>query len=323
MKIVNANNWQLSVPVTVCIITYNHERYIEQALDSVLAQITDFKFQIVIADDNSSDGTSSILLRYAEEFSDRISLLLQDHNQGPARNFNDLMAYPNSPYISYLEGDDYWTDERKLQLQYDCVVNNPTIALVYTDAYRLLNGALVEFYQESKPSEFPMDLFQFLDSGLTTVPSCTSFIRRDVIQDFIKAWPSLEKNLFHGDFLLWCIAGKHGKLSFLNTKTAVYRVHQSGIVRSTPMSVTLERGLLLNRFLSEYLGPEFKSHFNRGEWWYYLELSYLEIQKRNTMKSMGLALRSVWSSVLNGHHNQIQILRDYFYRFRNRNGLTL
>ncbi len=81
--------------VSVCIITYNHELFIREAIDSVLMQQVDFELEIIIADDHSTDGTRAILESYQNKYPDRIRLLLQPQNQGPARNWLELMAMPN------------------------------------------------------------------------------------------------------------------------------------------------------------------------------------------------------------------------------------
>ena len=82
--------------LTVCIITYNHEKYIKQALDSVLNQITDFEWNILIADDFSNDNTRKIIQEYKELYQDKIQLLLQNKNVGSAQNFKNLINKPSS-----------------------------------------------------------------------------------------------------------------------------------------------------------------------------------------------------------------------------------
>jgi glycosyltransferase involved in cell wall biosynthesis len=284
----------------------------------VLSQKTNFPFHIVIADDCSPDGTREIIRNYANRYPDRITLLLQQTNKGAGWNFHNLIDYPNSPFIAYMEGDDYWISDEKLQIQYDTISADSTLSVVYADSYRLLNGEFVEFYEFKRPLKHAIGLKEFLLHGANTIPSCTALIRKPVIEEFLKIWVKIEDQLFHGDFLLWCIAGKLGDLKFIDQKFGVYRVHQNGIMRSTPNVRTLTSGLFLNHFLVDYLGPAYKRHFLAGDWWYHLEIAFLAIQEKQWLRSIAFLLRSLISATRYGQGRQIQILRDYLYRVRNR-----
>jgi len=105
--------------LSVCLITYNHVKYIEQAIEGVLMQQVDFSFELVIADDFSTDGTRELLLAYKKKYPELIKLILQKKNVGPAKNWMNLITFPQCKYIAYFEGDDYWTDPYKLQKQVD------------------------------------------------------------------------------------------------------------------------------------------------------------------------------------------------------------
>lgn len=103
--------------VTVVCITYNHEKYIAQALDSFLAQKTNFKFKVFVGEDCGSDGTADIVRQYAQRYPDIIVSFLREENMGAQRNLIDLCQRATSPYIAFCEGDDYWIDDHKLQKQ--------------------------------------------------------------------------------------------------------------------------------------------------------------------------------------------------------------
>ena len=107
--------------VTVVCITYNHEDFIADALESFLLQETDFKFKVFVGDDCSTDRTPEIVKVYAEEFPDIIVPFCREENLGGLgkRNLIDLCNRATSPYIAFCEGDDYWVDRKKLQKQFD------------------------------------------------------------------------------------------------------------------------------------------------------------------------------------------------------------
>lgn len=111
--------------VTVVLLTYNHVKYVAQALDSVLCQKTNFDYQILIGDDCSGDGTREILKDYAKKYKEKIHLILRKQNIGATNNVKDLIARANGKYIAFLETDDYWCCEDKLQKQYDFMESHP------------------------------------------------------------------------------------------------------------------------------------------------------------------------------------------------------
>ncbi|WMJ84945.1 glycosyltransferase [Oscillospiraceae bacterium MB24-C1] len=115
---------QESIAVSVLVISYNHARYIRQALNSILAQQTDFQFEILVGDDASQDGTAQIILDLAQN-EPRIQPVLRPHNMGATRNLYDLQNRACGAYLAYLEGDDYWCDVHKLQKQVDFLAAYP------------------------------------------------------------------------------------------------------------------------------------------------------------------------------------------------------
>lgn len=103
--------------VDVVMLVYNHEKYIIQALESILKQQTKYRFRILIGEDYSTDNTRSIVMDYYKRYPDKISLLLWKQNGGMHRNANTLMKMCKANYIAYCEGDDYWTDMSKIEKQ--------------------------------------------------------------------------------------------------------------------------------------------------------------------------------------------------------------
>ena len=113
--------------LSVIFITYNHEKYVEKALRSVLSQKTDFDFEVVIGEDCSGDNTREIIRSVLEDYKTaNVKLLFAEKNSGwPTKNvYNTTMACEGE-YLAYLEGDDYWSDEYKLQKQVDFLKTHP------------------------------------------------------------------------------------------------------------------------------------------------------------------------------------------------------
>lgn len=119
--------------VSVGLMTYNHEKFIGKAIESVLMQEVNFTYELLIAEDCSTDRTREIVLAYKKKYPDVIRLLLQDQNVGMKKNSNDLRRACCGKYRANLEGDDYWIDPGKLQKQVDFLENNPDFVAIGGD----------------------------------------------------------------------------------------------------------------------------------------------------------------------------------------------
>jgi glycosyltransferase involved in cell wall biosynthesis len=202
--------------------------YIRQAIDSVLMQKVNFSWELIIADDSSTDGTRNILQEYKTKYPDFITLILQEKNVGAYKNWIDLITYPQSKYIAYFEGDDYWTDPHKLQKQVDFMEANPDYAMVHT-RYLFYIEKTKSFKQASllkKSGDVFYDLLICNNIGTATV-----LMKKDYVTEAINA------NILHSDFLmsdypLWLYFAQHHKIGYLDDCTTVYRILEESAART-------------------------------------------------------------------------------------------
>lgn len=114
--------------VSVCVLTYNHGKYIRDALEGILMQEVNFEYEILVCDDASIDNTQMILREYKEKYPDKVNLFLEKENQYSKGNkrafYQNVVILARGKYIAYCEGDDYWTDKTKLQRQFDFMEKN-------------------------------------------------------------------------------------------------------------------------------------------------------------------------------------------------------
>lgn len=110
---------------TVLMVSYNHSKYIRKALESVLAQKTEYNFIIKIFDDCSTDGTQEIIKEYCEKYPNLIQACFSEHNLGAQANILRAYKSVDTKYLAMLECDDYWCDKNKLQLQIKALEENP------------------------------------------------------------------------------------------------------------------------------------------------------------------------------------------------------
>jgi glycosyltransferase involved in cell wall biosynthesis len=244
--------------LTVCIITYNHEDFIVKALESVLNQITEFDFQIVIADDFSTDNTRGILEKYKSIYSDKITLIFQKENVGAAKNWHDLISFPKTKYIAYLEGDDYWIDSNKLQKQVDFLEQNIDYSMCFHNATESSNGILKKetFCKMIKVQNLNLEDFMFKH----IVPSASILFRNNI------EFPEWTVKVSSGDKLLIFLNAINGKIHYMKDVMSHYNVTDNGESRSVE-----HRGLnkvynmaYLYAKLDEHTNYKFKETLKRG-----------------------------------------------------------
>ncbi len=210
-----------SEPVlSVCMLTYNQERYIAQAVESVLMQQTTFPFEIVIGEDCSTDGTLAVLLKLTSRHPDRIRLLRRDRNLGMMANSAQTLAECRGHYLALLEGDDYWTDAHKLQKQIDALIAHPDWTICFHSVRCIQeDGSRPDFvFPRSSPGEV-LTVEDILRRNF--IQTCSVVYRR-VIRE-LPAWMS---RLQLGDWPLHILHADQGNIGYLPQQMAVYRIHR-------------------------------------------------------------------------------------------------
>ena len=225
--------------VTVVCVTYNHARYIEQALDSFLMQKTQFPYQVFVADDCSNDGTREILINYSKRYPDIVKLFLPAENQGAEKNLIHMCQSAKTPYIALCDGDDYWTDSEKLQKQYDYMEMHPEMRACFHDT-RIVVENNEKWFLSRDYSHTPdgtlrwssghkkffvkneYTIADYIDCGF--VHSSSMFFRWD---DTIEI-PDWYFDHILGDYSLWCIQVGLGTFGYLDAVMSVYRRHCQG-----------------------------------------------------------------------------------------------
>ena len=232
--------------VSVCCITYNHERFLAQAIESVLMQETDFEVEMVIGEDCSTDATRTIAQAYARRYPDRIRVLTHDANLGIMPNLMATMAACQGEYIAFLEGDDYWTDPTKLQRQVDALKANGNCALCCHDAeifYDVGPNSPLVFSQYvaahilPAPSE-QRDYLQLTQLDLARagwiIPSASLLFRASSLPRPLPAWFA---GVYSGDYTLHLLSTRWGPALYLPRLMARYRQHDQSVSSTMVQSV--------------------------------------------------------------------------------------
>jgi glycosyltransferase involved in cell wall biosynthesis len=233
--------------LSVCLITYNHVNYIREAIDGVLMQNVNFTWELLIADDFSTDGTRDILLQYKDKYPDFINLIFQQKNVGPFQNWIDLITAPSSKYIAYFEGDDYWTDPFKLQKQVDYLESNNGLSFC-------CHNAVVHYVDKDSCADFNSNLrtgrYKTKDLLIKGwfIPSASLLIRKKMLPDPFPEWYN---KVHSGDYAIELLLSTKGDFFYLDEKMSVYRknVNNSMSVSGPSDIESLKRQIfLLNSF---------------------------------------------------------------------------
>lgn len=215
--------------VSICLITYNHEDFIAQAIESVLMQQTSFAYEVVIGEDCSTDRTRAIVLDYQHRFPEKIRVLPSPHNLGLPRNFARTFQACRAPYIAMMDGDDYWASPDKLQKQVEWLDAHPDCALC-CHAFRV--------HHDHEPQ--PVDAIHGSDREIVTFadlpiwpPIATSSVLLRAAH--VGGLPTWFADLPAEDFTTYLLAALRGHIRYLPEAMSVYRIHATGMWSSKPM----------------------------------------------------------------------------------------
>jgi glycosyltransferase involved in cell wall biosynthesis len=233
--------------VSICCITYNHVSYIMEAIDSFLMQETTFPFEILIHDDASTDGTTDIIIDYANKYPDIIRTIIQTENQySKGGLIYPRFVFPKArgKYIALCEGDDYWTDKTKLQKQVNFLENNPDYVITYTDSQPFDESGKLKINFGGATRDLSADELQ-KSTPIYTLTTCFRNIIKEIPQDLMSAR--------FGDCIIWSLLGAHGRGKYLSDiEPAAYRVHDGGIFSKKTIKRKYEMAVITKAALFAY-----------------------------------------------------------------------
>lgn len=211
--------------VSIACTTYNQAGYIRECLDGLIMQKTNFKFEILIHDDASTDGTDLIIKEYQSKYPDLIFPILQSKNQFSSGIKGILVTYIfpkcQGKYIALCEGDDFWTDQNKLQIQTDFLEKYPNHSICF--------HPVRVFFENSKKADsvFPISnkSSDFTFESLLKA----NFIQTNSVMYRKQNYKKAATNVNPGDWYLHLYHAQFGKIGFINKVMSAYRRHSGGI----------------------------------------------------------------------------------------------
>lgn len=229
----NAADFTGDVKASVSIVTYNHEKYIAQAIDSVLMQQTDFDYEIILGEDGSLDKTREICIEYSKRFPDRIRLFLRSRENviriggRPTGRYNMIenLKACRGKYIALCDGDDYWSDPHKLQKQVGFLESHSEYALCHHDAISIDSDGNVL-------GDSWLGVANKRDMTASMVVKAPYFVPASVcFRNVFSELPSEFVKIPNGDTFLFSMLGLHGGAKYLGDQIepSRYRIHGGGI----------------------------------------------------------------------------------------------
>jgi glycosyltransferase involved in cell wall biosynthesis len=213
------------VVLSVVMITYNHEKYLKQAIEGVLSQEVDFSFELIIADDNSLDGTSKVINDLIEKHpkGHLIQYYKHPNNKGMSGNFLWALQKAKGKYIALCDGDDYWIDPLKSQKQVDFLERHEEFGLVHTNNQVFIQENL-RFSTLPRSIVDSDELFEHLIFKSNPICTLTVCLRAEILSSYINSLKLPDELYLLSDYPIWLWVSLKSKIKLLNEVTGVYRI---------------------------------------------------------------------------------------------------
>lgn len=239
--------------VSVIMITYGHEKFIQEAIEGVLIQKCNFPVELIIANDNSPDETDRLVNQYLENKTIPPNIVVNyvkhDLNKGMNHNFLWALGKSKGQYIALCEGDDFWTDPAKLQSQVNFMDNNLDFSMCFHDVDVLVTDK-GSSYVYDKPQKDILLLQDIVKKHY--MATCTVLFRNGYFKDGLPEW---YPRCISGDLPLEILLASKGKTKYLDFKMACYRRHPGGITQSESQIAKTRSGYI---FMYSNLASELK-----------------------------------------------------------------
>lgn len=272
------------IVMSICCLVYNHEKYLRKMLDSLVCQKTDFKYEILINDDASTDKSPEIIKEYQQKYPDLIKPVFQTENQYSKKvPMSNTFLFPRvkGEFVCFCEGDDFWCDENKLQEQYNIMKAHPECSIC-THCIQLVkeNGEYIKGHFPERKIETGIieqeQYAQWLLAEATITFQLTSYcikaelihaLEADKLPEFYKASPVGDAAI-----LRYCL--NFGKVYFLNKTMSCYRINSIGSWSLREFNTCenkinhFEKMKKMDLLYNEFSGGKFEKYIKEGQSYY-------------------------------------------------------
>ena len=285
--------------VSISCLTYNHEDFIEDALSGFLSQETSFSFEILVHDDASTDNTAKVIRRLEKEYPNIIKPVYQKINQWSINREGIRKAQYNrmrGKYVAFCEGDDFWTDPRKLQKQVDFLENNPEYSMCFHPVKQIFVGEDTELNRLSILNENEFKTDDIWNSWI--IQQSTILIKKSILLDDYYVNNISKKKMYFGDLFLILCAAEEGKIYGFNEAMSVYRKHP-GSITAKGSNPSLDQMVRMLKYIS-LIGALFNKKYKEQSKYYYtfkaFRYAYVCKERKLYLKSLDFLLKAFFKS---------------------------
>ncbi|MFY1045278.1 glycosyltransferase [Chryseobacterium sp. GP-SGM7] len=244
--------------VSIIILTYNQQSFIEETLKGIFMQKIDFPVELIICDDCSTDRTDEVIQKIILDAPQNITVKYFRHpkNLGSTPNFYFALKQVTGKYLAFCEGDDYWTDPEKLHLQLQFLQENPAYSMCFHTAENISDDSDINstLFSKVEDREYtPLEIYRHW-----IVHTATVMMKAEVLQSPAKNETMLDDTLQYFDTILFLAAGSIGKIWGMQRKMSCYRRHDAGLSAG---KINFKRDLKHNKLdaiIGKYYGGEIK-----------------------------------------------------------------
>lgn len=215
--------------LSILLTTYNQARYIEEAVDSIINQIIDFDFEIIVADDKSTDNTLELIISKLSNTTIKYSILNDESNLGISKNYQRGFKSCKGAYVAILEGDDYWTDPYRIKKHIDFLDNHNECMMSFNRFViheEHLNRFIYDNKFNSEAINYEYITSQDLASGNKKIGNLSSCVFRNSKKI---NWDDSFFEVVVADMFLGIYLGNFGLIAKINNYMSVYRIHEKGL----------------------------------------------------------------------------------------------
>jgi glycosyltransferase involved in cell wall biosynthesis len=213
--------------LSICLITYKHASYIRTCLDNILSQEVNFSYEILLGEDHSPDETASIVAEYATQHPTQIKAFIRPENVGGKANFLHCFLQCRGEYVIFIEGDDYWTDNTKLQQQVDFLDAHPQASACFHNAeivYEDASGRPNENINSSDQATWTNTADLVTEKEAWFMATASVMMRRQ----YVSTLPDWFVDCKSGDIPMYVILAEKGPIGYINKCMSVYRKNLGG-----------------------------------------------------------------------------------------------
>ncbi len=263
--------------VAIVITTYNLEKYAARALDSVLKQETDFDYKVIVADDASTDNTINILKKYKKKYPEKIELLLAENNMGSLANSNRAFSFMDCKYFSFLDGDDYWIGNHRLQKQVDFLNKNNSYVMCAGNTRYVRNGRHAELLVKRRQLNKSYSFEDYLNGKMPFLHTSSILVRNIIFSKgipdcFTNAVGTFEECALRGEDFRRILHLSHGLVFAADEVLSCYRVHPHGIWQGSSQTHKMIESAISTNYYRKYFKYAYGSYFSEKSYSSYAAL---------------------------------------------------